>query len=126
MIQPLLRFVAASIIVASTLAACGGVQSASFSGNPHRSVALGEWCRTLTDIKCDKHGRCVGPTEDANEACQSQGLSSCMGGHADETPSGHDGRDLKSCADTFESAACDGYMAMVASHTECGSTTSLQ
>jgi hypothetical protein len=122
----LLRVLGTLTVVASSLAACGTTPSASWSGDPHRTIGLGEWCRTLTDISCDKLGRCVGSVKDANATCTTQRFAACEGGRDDGAPSGHDGGDLKGCADTLQSLGCDDYMGRVAAHTECAAASTGQ
>jgi hypothetical protein len=107
------------LLAAACLAACGGAQTSSFSGDPNRSIGLGEWCRAMADVTCDRMGQCSAAGRDANDACVRQTVTSCLGGHEDYAASGHDGAQLKACADTLQAASCDGYSSTVASHEEC-------
>ena len=108
-----------SLVLLVCLAACGGAQaSPSASGDPNRQVALGEWCKTLTQTMCQRAGACIGSPEFAS-SCTDRVMTSCLASRAERTPAGHTGADLASCNATFQNAPCDGYMGVVASHVEC-------
>jgi len=108
------------------IVACGGSLAttkesgpqAVSSGDPHRAVGLGEWCRTLAQLMCIRAGSCIGSIEVAS-TCTDQAMAACLSGRAEETPSGHDGGELDACVGVFQNAPCDGYMAIVSSHAEC-------
>jgi hypothetical protein len=118
--RSLLRWLAPIVTLSVCwIAACGGVQTASFSGDPGRRISLAEWCRTMADVSCDRWAQCNRAARDANDACVTRTIESCLGGRDEGQASGHNGGDLKRCADTLGSAECDGYTETVASHAEC-------
>ncbi len=97
---------------------CGAQQSKPAAGDPSRAVALGEWCSLLTQTMCIRAGSCMGSIEIAN-SCTDTAMTSCLAGRPNDTPSGHNDAELRSCVDTMQNAPCDGYMTAVASHAEC-------
>ena len=106
-------------LVLLLLVACGGAEAAPVAtGDPNRQVALGEWCKTLTQTMCQRAGACIGSLEIAS-SCTDSAMTSCLAGRPESTPAGHTGADLASCDATFHDAPCDGYMGAVASHVEC-------
>jgi hypothetical protein len=118
---PLKRSGALGIGLACVTCACGGQTPkapARTDGESNRAVAVGEWCKTLTQLTCIRAGSCMGSLEIAT-TCVGSALASCLDGRSDDAPSGHTGVELERCATLFQNAACDGYMAAVASHTEC-------
>ena len=106
-------------LLLSMVLACGSAQAApKVSGDPNRAVNLGEWCNTLTQTMCVRAGSCIGSIEIAS-SCTDSAMTSCLAGRPNETPSGHDGKELSACRSEMENAPCDGYMTAVAAHTEC-------
>jgi len=99
---------------------CGATrnQPTQPAGDPNRAVALGEWCKTLTQLMCIRAGSCMGSLEIAT-SCNDSAFASCLVGHPEDTPSGRSDADLNACVTVFQNAPCDGYMAAVASHVEC-------
>ena len=106
-------------LLLSMVLACGSAQAApKVSGDPNRAVNLGEWCNTLTQTMCVRAGSCIGSIDIAS-SCTDSAMTSCLSGRPNETPSGHDGKELAACRSTLDGAPCDGYMTAVAAHTEC-------
>ncbi len=106
------------VVLLLTVLACAGQQTSVATGDPNRAVALEEWCKTLTQTMCVRAGSCIGSIE-ITTSCADSAMTSCLAGRPSDTPSGHNGSELKACADTMQNTPCDGYMGAVASHTEC-------
>jgi hypothetical protein len=104
------------------LAACsGGSRSSAPGGDPNRAVTVSEWCNSLTTRICERFGECLGQSG-VVASCVESGVSSCLAGRDAAVPSGHSGRELRTCWELVDQTRCEGYIATISTHGECQAT----
>lgn len=105
----------------AVVVACGGAanESPRTQADPHRAIALREWCGTVSEATCHAIGdRCM-HSADVSSGCQETAQDSCLSGRDPGQTSGRTAEEMHACVALMDTTPCPNFLSEVARHQEC-------